>query len=382
MAEKHILIIAGEASGDINAGNLAKALFESRPGLNISGIGGDCMRKAGVRIYYDIKNFSVIGLFDVLKKLPKFINLKNFILKKIKEEKPCAIILVDFSGFNLRLAKSINKKIPVIYYVSPQVWASREGRIRTIKKYIDKMIVIFAFEKEFYKRHGIDADFVGHPLLDKPKPALAKEEFINKYGLLPDRTNILLLPGSRKSEVSNILPVMAETAALIKQALPESQFIIGKSANVEQGIFEKTLKRFSGIDFKIIEGKTFDCLNIADFSLVASGTATLETAVMQKPFVVIYKMGMLNYLLYRPQVKVPYIGMVNIVAGKKLVPEFIQNNARAKVIADYVVYTLGKTDLLNQIRADLSQVKSLLGEPGASKRAAKIIGTVLFENRP
>ncbi|MDD5236356.1 MAG: lipid-A-disaccharide synthase [Candidatus Omnitrophica bacterium] len=369
--EKQILIIAGEPSGDLNAGNLTAAIKNIDPTIRISGLGGEYMRRAGAETYFDIKDFAVMGLFDVLKKLPKFIALKNFFLKKIKEENFSAVIFVDFSGFNLRLAKALDKKIPTIYYVSPQVWASRPGRCETIRKYISKMIVIFKFEKEFYKKHGIAVDFVGHPLLDIAKPTLAKEEFMKRYGLAADKINILLMPGSRKSEVLNILPIMLEACRLIKKETA-AQFVIAKPTNLEQALYAEILKN-SGIDFKIIEGLTYDCLNIAHFCLVASGTATLETAIMQKPFVVIYKMGALNYLLYRPQVKVPYIGMVNIVAGKKIIPEFIQNNAQPKPIADYLLHTLHNPAMLSEINKNLSAVKASLGEPGASKRAAKII---------
>ena len=202
MAEiKHIFIICGEASGDLNAASLAKAILQISPETKISGVGGILLRQTPATIYRDIKDLSVIGLFDVLKKLPGFFSLQKLILDKIKEEKPDAIILVDFSGFNLRLAKKINKTIPVIYYVSPQVWASRPGRVKTIKKYIHKMLVLFKFEEEFYKRYGIDVTFVGHPLLDIVGPTMEEKEFLNKFGLLEAKTTITLLPGSRKQEI-------------------------------------------------------------------------------------------------------------------------------------------------------------------------------------
>ncbi|MCM8762867.1 MAG: lipid-A-disaccharide synthase [Candidatus Omnitrophica bacterium] len=372
MAEKQILIIAGEPSGDLNASYLVNAIKEIKPEIKICGIGGELMRQAGVETYADIKDFAVLGLFDVLKKLPKFIALKNFILKKIREEKFDALILVDFSGFNLRLAKAINKRLPTIYYVSPQVWASRRGRMGTIQKYISKMIVLFKFEKDFYKQYGMEVDFVGHPLLDIVKPTQTKEEFLKKYGISLEKKCILLMPGSRKSEILNILPVMKQVAFLLKRQLPEVEFLIAKPKNLELALYKEILKD-AGLDFKIIEGLPYDCLNASDFCLVASGTATLETAIMQKPFVIIYKMGTLNYLLYRPQVKLPFIGMVNIVAGKRIIPEFIQTRARPKLIADYVVHTLNNPARLTQITQNLAQIKILLGEPGASKRAAKII---------
>ena len=373
MAEiKHIFIICGEASGDLHAGNLAKRILEINPDIRISGIGGAFMRKSGASIYCDIKDLAVIGFFDVLKKLPEFFALKKLILEKIKEEKPDAIILVDFSGFNLRLAKEIKKTIPTIYYISPQVWASRPGRVKTIRSYVHKMLVLFKFEEEFYRRYGIDATFVGHPLLDIVGPTMEKKEFLNKFGLSESKTTIAILPGSRKQEIKNILPVMLEASILINKNMANAQFVLAKSPQVDPDIYNRIISR-ANMDLKIIEGKTYDCLNIADFCLVASGTATLETAIMQRPFVVIYKMNLLNYLLYRPQVKVPYIGMVNIVAGRKIVPEFIQFKAHPKKISEQVLKILQNPTLIEQMKNDLDLVKSLLGEKGASLRAAQII---------
>ncbi|MDP3731905.1 MAG: lipid-A-disaccharide synthase [Candidatus Omnitrophota bacterium] len=384
----HIFIICGEPSGDLNAANLAKAILQINPKIKISGVGGTLLRQAPAVIYQDIKDLAVIGLFDVLKKLPKFFSLQKLILEKIKEEKPDAIILVDFSGFNLRLAKkinpsttlridgepsrTINKALPVIYYVSPQVWASRPGRIETIKGYIHKMIVLFKFEEEFYKKRGVGVDFVGHPLLDIVKPVMDKKEFLNKFNLSDSKTTIALLPGSRKQEIENILPIMLKTSLLINQKIKNAQFLIVKPPQVGLDIYKRIISGVN-IDLKIIEGKTYDCLNIADFCLVASGTATLETAIMQRPFVIIYKMNLLNYFLYRPQVKVPYIGMVNIVAGRKIVPEFIQFGASPNKISEQVLEILQNPARIEQIKNSLAQVKSSLGEKGAGLRAAQII---------
>jgi lipid-A-disaccharide synthase len=376
MAQKHILIICGEASGDLNAANLAQKILEINPDIKISGVGGALLRQAGAKILYDIKDLSVIGLFDVLKKLPKFLALKNFILRKIKEDAPDVIIFVDFSGFNLRLAKKINNAIPTIYYISPQVWASRPGRIKTIKKYITRMIVLFKFEQEFYKKYGVDADFTGHPLLDIVKPTLETKEFLNEFNLSSLRAVIALLPGSRKQEIKNILPVMLKTSYLIEKKLKGAQFLIAKSPQVDWDVYNRITQGIN-LDLKIAEGKTYDCLNTADFCMVASGTATLETAIMQKPFVIVYKMDLLNYLLYRPQVKLPYIGMVNIVAGRKIIPEFIQFRARPDRIAHEVLKILKNPSQIEQMKTGLSQIKSLLGEKGASLRAAQIVLTFL-----
>lgn len=369
---KHILLICGEASGDMHAAQLSRQLRLLSPGIRISAVGGPLLREAGADIICDIRGLSVLGLFDVIRKLPRFFALKDMLLRKVREEKPDAVILVDFSGFNLRFARAVNNQAPVIYYVSPQVWASRPGRIETIRRHIRKMIVIFKFEEEMYRRRGVDAVWVGHPLLDAVKPTMSREECFRETGLSPDTTTIALLPGSRKQEINHILPVMLAACRLMRGRNADLQFIIAKSPHLDSAIYDKIL-RTAAIDARMLEGKTRDCLNIADFCLVASGTATLETAIMQKPFVIIYKMGLLNYLLYRPQVRIPYIGMVNIAAGRKIIPEFIQFNATPRRIADEAVSILRNPAELNRIQQDLAAVRASLGETGAAGRAAKIL---------
>ncbi|MDI6605897.1 MAG: lipid-A-disaccharide synthase [Candidatus Omnitrophota bacterium] len=376
--EKNILIVCGEPSGDLNAADLVKGIKQIYPDIKISGVGGELLRKAGANIYCDIKDLAVLGLFDALKKLSFFFALKNFLMRKIKAEKPDAVILVDFSGFNLRLAKEINNSVPVIYYISPQVWASRVGRINSIKKYVSKMIVLFKFEEKFYKKHGIVADFVGHPLLDIVKPSMGKKELLDSLKFKDSRPTIALLPGSRRAEIKKILPVMLESAKVMRRKLLGGvQFLIAKAPQVEWDIYNRIVAKTTRLDLKIVEGKTYDCLNAADFALVASGTATLETLIMQKPFVIIYKLGLLNYLLYLPQVRIPHIGMVNILSGKKIIPEFIQYAARPRKIAREVVAILKNPSRLEEMKKELARAKPLLGEPGASLRAAHSIVSFL-----
>lgn len=372
MGQKHIFIICGEPSGDLHAANLAKEILKIDPQVKISGVGGQLLREAGARLYCDISELAVIGLFDVLKKLPRFFSLKKMILEKIRLERPAAIILVDFSGFNLRLAKAINKQIKVIYYVSPQLWASRPGRIGSIKNSVDKMIVFFRFEEKLYREHSVDVSFVGHPLLDIVAPTMDKDRFLRNYGLVLGKTTIALLPGSRKQEIRNILPVMLKSARIIKDSLGNTQFLIAKPVHLENDIFLDCI-RDAGIEAKIIEDKTYDCLSVSDFALVASGTATLETAIIGIPFFIIYKMNLLNYLLYRPQVRIPFIGIVNIIAQKKIVPEYIQFNADPREIAQAAIRLLSDREAAEEIRRQLSLVKGSLGEKGAGNRAAKIV---------
>jgi len=376
MEKKHILIVCGEPSGDLHAANLVEQIKKLEPRIKISGVGGEFMRQTGANLYCGIENLSAIGLFDALGKLPRFIALKKLILNKIGQDKPAAVILVDFSGFNLRLAKAINRRLPIIYYISPQVWASRPGRLKTIKKYVSKMIVFFKFEKELFNKHGIDVDFVGHPLLDIVKPTLEKEEFIKKFHIYCSRPTIALLPGSRKEEIERMLPLMLKAASIILKESSTAQFLIVKSPQVGWEVFHPITHPFK-INMKVIEGQPYDCLNIADFCIVASGTATLETAIMQKPLLIIYKTSLLNYLLYRPLVRIPYIGIVNIIARKKIIPELIQFRVTPDKIAKATMEIISNQTYLQQIRNELASVKSSLGEEGAVSRAAKIIISLL-----
>ncbi|MDP2928036.1 MAG: lipid-A-disaccharide synthase [Candidatus Omnitrophota bacterium] len=369
---RNIFIICGEPSGDLLAGNLVAAIQKLDPQIKFWGVGGLQLAKTGAEIFCNINELSVMGFFDVLKKLPRFLKLKKIILEKIYTDKPDCLILVDFSGFNLRLAQAINKRIPVIYYVSPQIWASREGRINCIKKFISLILVLFKFEEEFYRQRQIQAACVGHPLIDLVNPSSEQQNFLDSFGINPAKKIIALLPGSRKQEVRLILPLMLKTAQLINKVIPKTQFIIAKSPNLDTQIYLNECKNIA-LDLKIVNDRTYDCLNIAQASLVCSGTATLEAAIIAKPFVIVYKTNLFNYLLYRPQIKIPYIGMVNIVAGKIVVPEFIQFGARPKMIAKSIIELLGNPLSANRMSQDLKTVKDSLGDPGAAGRAAKLI---------
>ncbi len=379
--EKKIILVCGEPSGDLQAGLLVSKLKELDKGIRVFAVGGENLRRAGAEIFQDIKGLSVLGLFDVLKKIGVFKKLMNTVLDKIEQVKPDAVVLVDFSGFNLRLAKNINKRYPVIYYISPQVWASRPGRVEIIRKFIDKLIVIFKFEQDFYQKFGIEAEFVGHPLLDIVQPSISQKEARKEFGLKEVALVFALLPGSRPSEVKRILPVMLKSARLIQKEIPNAQFIISKPSFLDNSLYTKLINNPSlrgaqrrsnpNLEIKLIEGRQYDCLNAADFVLVCSGTATLETAIMQKPNIIIYKMGLLNYLLYRPLVKVPFIGMENIVAGKMLAPEFIQFRARPKFIAEKALEIFNNQKLLEGLKEDFADLRLKLGPPGAPLRAAQ-----------
>jgi len=378
--QTNLMIICGEPSGDLHAANLAKELLRINHRITIQAVGGSALRQCGAQVFSDIKDFTALGFFDVIRKLPRFLTLQRKILRKIDKTNPAAIILVDFSGFNLRLAKKINKRIPVIYYISPQVWASRPGRLNSIKRYVNKLIVIFEFERDFYKKHGIEAEFAGgHPLLDIVKPTMPKRDFFETFGLNQSELTIALLPGSRQQEIKHILPVMLGAASIISKQKPGTQFIVAKSAQLDNGLYRDIIRNFK-VDVKVVDAMTYDCLEAADFCLITSGTATLEAAIMQKPFLIIYKMGILNYLLYRPQVKIPRIGIVNIISGKDMIPEFIQFNALPSSIAAGALKFLNQPAELKKMAADLAWFRSLLGKNGSAVRSAGIIADFINKN--
>jgi len=370
---KRIMIIAGESSGDFHSALLIQALKEINPDLNICGMGGERMRQAGAEILFDIRELSIIGFTGVLTNFTKIQRRFNQLLAKIDQLRPEAVILVDYPGFNLKLAKEVKKrKIPVIYYISPQIWAWWKGRIKQIERSVDKMIVIFKFEQALYQDYGINVSFVGHPLLDIAQVTTSKDEFLNKLGLPDQNLTIALMPGSRKMEVERILPVLLESARIIKEKLPQAQFAVLKAADLPKEIFVAELKKYN-LPIVLCENQTYNLLNASSFALVASGTATLETAIMQTPMVVVYKVSFLNWLIAKSLIKVPFIGLVNVVAGKLIVPEFIQHQAKPTLIAQCVLEILNNPSSLTNVKNELKAVREALGTAGASKRAAAAI---------
>ena len=373
MAEKKILIVAGEASSDLHAANLIREIKALDPKIKFFGLGGEKMRQAGAQIYYDLVELAVVGFFEVIKNLKKFKEIFNLILNKTDLIHPDLAILVDYPGFNLRLAKQLKKRqIPVIYYISPQIWAWGRNRTKTIKRLINKMLVFFKFEEELYKKEEIPVSFVGHPLLDTARPTLMKEEIFNKFHIRPTRFTITLLPGSRLREVKAHLPIMLETAHLIHKELAEVQFLILRTSTVKEEIYNKILAPYK-LPLHLLTDITYDGLAYCDFAIVASGTATLETAILGIPMAIIYKVSFLTWLYLKAMIKIPYIGMVNIIANEMIVPEFIQYNAKPRKIANYAIRTLTHEEEHNRIKQLLFKVKSRLGEPNATQRAAREI---------
>ena len=367
------MIIAGEASGDLQAAYLIKSLKTINPHIEFFGLGSKKMQEQGVKTIYDMSQLAVVGFFEVIKLLGAFKKIFAKLTALLDSGRPDAVILVDYPGFNLRFAKVAKEKnIPVIYYISPKIWAWGRGRIAEIKKYVDKMIVIFGFEENLYKEAGVKVSFVGHHFLDIVKPEWKKEETIKHLHLSHLSVKIALLPGSREKEIIQHLPVMLKACQYIKKGLPNAEFILSRRKELNPMLYNKIIKR-SKIKPHSLDDRPYEIMDTADLVIVSSGSATLETAIMEKPMVIVYKTSLLTWLLASNLVKIPNIGLVNVVANKRMVPELVQFNATPQNIARKSLNILNDKKLYHEIKENLRQVKAKLGEPGAADRAAHII---------
>ncbi len=367
------MIIAGEASGDMRAAGLARALKTLAPSIGLSGVGGQHMRDAGVDCFTDITELAVIGIVEVLKNLGRIKKVFYDILQRVDANKPDAVILVDYPGFNLRLARELKKRgIKVIYYISPQVWAWKEGRVHLIKQVVDRMIVLFPFEADTYAKYGMKVDYVGHPLVDEVKINRNQDEILKSLGLSVHKTTIGLMPGSRAKEVQRHLPLMLDVAQKLFDNNHERQFILLRASTIPLDLITQQMFLYKHLPLKIYDGSTYDGINAMNAAMVASGTATLETALLKKPMVIIYKTSWLTYAIAKMVIKIPYIGLVNVVAGKKIVEEFIQNDANVHNVANGMESALHNQHLIDA----LEKIRTQLGEGGASQRAAEIVLTV------
>jgi lipid-A-disaccharide synthase len=369
----HIMLVAGEASGDLFGSYLAQELNALDPNLTLSGIGGIQMKKAGVKIEADLTKMAMIGVTEVIKHYFTLKDVFNSFLKKIKEQRPQAVILIDFPGFNLRLAKEIKALgIKVIYYISPKVWAWNEQRVAAIKRHVDLMLVVFPFEKDFYAKFDYAVTFVGHPLMDQMKVETSKPEFLETNGLDDDKLTLGLLPGSRRGEIERLLPVMLQTASVLSKEFPQLQFLLPQAPTIDRTLLDQYIQP-SGLPIKIIENQTYDCINACDICLVASGTATLETALLEKPMVVVYKTSLVTWLIGKNVVKIPRISLVNIMAGKCVVPELLQFQATAPRLAKALKDIFTDDKRRDEMKAELRSIKKSFGTQKASQRAAQEI---------
>ncbi|MHB1286338.1 MAG: lipid-A-disaccharide synthase [Leptospirales bacterium] len=374
---KKLLIVAGEPSGDQHGAHLLSAMKELEPSLRVWSVGGDRLKAAGSEQIVPLTELSVMGAVEVFKKAARIIKVWKTILRTVDSEKIGTVILIDFPDFNLRLAKALKKKgLMVLYYVSPQVWAWRKGRIKTIRKYVDHIFVLFPFEKDLYEQSGIPVTFVGHPLLDEPFPLKSPEEIAqNFFPEHPAAVFILgLLPGSRESELTRLYPRMLKALDLLLPEFPDLRVIVPQAPGLDDTLFEAFEKEYpwSGDPnrFRRIKGQFREGVKACDLVVLASGTATLETALLGVPMVIVYVMNTLTYLLARALIRVPAIGMVNLIAGRIVMPELIQDNASPSSIRDQVRELLTHSGTLDQMKRELETVRERLGVPGASETIA------------
>ena len=383
MTEKlKIMLVAGEASGDAHGARLVRALRELIPSADFEffGAAGEKMREAGVEPVVNSDNLSIVGLPEIARALPMFWRVFGKLKRAAIERKPDAVVLIDFPDFNLKLAKSLKKQgIRVIYYISPQLWAWRKYRIRTVKNYVDLMIAILPFEKDWYAARGVSrVEYVGNPLAKDVKAGLSREEFCRKYNLDDSKPIIAFLPGSRHKEIVRILPVLLETAALMAEKNQDLQFVIALAANRRTEEVETAIAavREKGVNLPpnlvTVQGETFEALNAADVAAVKSGTTTLETTIIGTPFVLVYKSSKLNYALLRPLISVEHFGLVNLIARRRLVNELIQADFTPEILSAEL-FGLLEPENNRKMRAELSEISETLGHGGASRRAAEAI---------
>ena len=370
--QKKILIVAGETSGDLHGSKVAEALLRLEPELKLWGMGGEHLRRAGVEILIDSSRLAVVGITEVLGRMGSLYRAYRDLKKLIQRREISLLILIDFPDFNLRLARvAKDEGIPVLYYISPQVWAWRSGRTKKIAQRVQKMAVIFPFEVPLYQEAGLEAQFVGHPLMDvlgsQSTPAAATHLQKDWKG----NPLITLLPGSRQKEVVSLLPEMVRAAQIITRRKPEAQFLLALAPAMNFDEIGDFLPR-SGAAITMVEGKTYQAIRAADLVIVASGTATLETAILGKPMVIIYRVSPLSYWVGRAMVKVKWIGLVNIVAERALVPELLQGEMRGERIAEEAFRILDDEKYRKEMIGGLAEVGSRLGNPGAAERVAKM----------
>ena len=368
-----IMLSVGEASGDLHGASLAKALKALQPDISLLGMGGAGMRSAGVDIVYDIADLGVMGIVEVIRNLRKMFRLRDMLTEVMERERPDVLVVIDYPGFNMRLAAVAKRlRIPVVSYISPSVWAWGRGRAKSVAETVTKIAAIFSFEAEVYKQAGADVTFVGHPLLDIVKPHWGKEEATRYFGVNPEYPVVLLLPGSRRHEIDRLLPPMLETAVKISRSIPQCQFYLPVASTISREMIETRLQAYP-VKVQLTDGYTYDLMSVADLALAASGTVTLEAALLQLPCVVMYKTAFLTYLIGKALVRIENISLPNIVAGRRILPEFLQTAVTAENLAAAALPMLLDEKVRQKNRADLAEVRSRLGEPGAVGRVAQLV---------
>jgi lipid-A-disaccharide synthase len=372
------MISCGEASGDLYAAALVDALRASEPHVETFGFGGPRLAAAGADLVGNFLGFSVTGLAEAVSVLPRSWRMIRRLGEAARERRPDVFIAVDFPDFNFRLLPILHGLgVPIVYYVSPQLWAWRPGRLHTIARYVTEMLVIFPFEVEIYERAGVPVTLVGHPLADLAVVRTPRDEWMAQIGLNPARPLVALLPGSRPNEVRRMLPVLAQAAPIIHREVPDVQFVVARAPSLEERLFLPLERlRAASIPIVVVEQAADEAMAAASVVITASGTATVQAAMHGRPMVIVYGVSPLTYAIGRRFVKVPHYGMVNLVAGRRIVPELIQERFTPDHVARETVSLLRDPSRADAMRADLAAVREALGGRGASMRAAQAVWRV------
>jgi lipid-A-disaccharide synthase len=369
------LIVAGEASGDMYGADVARRLFHKFPDCQIYGLGGQRMRNAGVQLEGDISKTAVIGPFEVVSSLASLYRVFRRLAERVETDPPTAAILIDFPDFNLRLGQRVRDAgVPVVYYVSPQVWAWREGRLKQLRRFVNKMLVILPFEEEMYRKAGVDVEFVGHPLVDMVRATKSKEEFCAAYELDPRKPIVALLPGSRRKEVRFILPTLCETAKLISKQKPDTQFVLPMASGLHRRSVEDIIRSQS---ITIVTNDTYNAVRYARAAIVASGTATLETALLGTPEVIVYRISQASWLVGKALLKVRLFGIVNIILGEEVVPELFQERMTPEEVSKITLRLMDDVWVQSRIRGNYEKLRRQLGSGNVSDRVVDAVAKLI-----
>jgi lipid-A-disaccharide synthase len=369
-----IMISCGEPSGDLYAGALATEIRRREPSAEIFGFGGQRFASAGAELIGDFQGISVTGLTEAIRVLPRSFAMLRRLTEAARDRRPDVFVAIDFPDFNFRLMAALHRLgIPVVYYISPQLWAWRAGRMQTMKRFVSKVLVIFPFEEALYRREGVPVEFVGHPLVDLVRVRQPRAALLREHGLNPTAPTVALLPGSRPNELRRIVPAMAASLPLIRARVPAVQFVIAAAPNLPDTLFEPLMVRLKPDPTVLIREQTDDVLAASDVVITASGTATVQAALHERPMVVVYRLSPLTYRLGKPFVRVDTYAMANLVAGTRIVPELIQEEFTAERVAEETIRFLTDDALYARTRDELRLVREKLGEPGASGRAADAV---------
>jgi len=365
---------AGEASGDRLGAGLAEVLRQRRPDIELFGMGGDRMQRAGVRLIQDAHEIAVVGIFEVLSHLPQLRAAMRRMEQSLRGDRPDLVILVDFPDFNLRLARRAARAgVPVVYFVSPQIWAWRQRRIHLIRRLVRRMLVLFPFEVELYREAGVPVSFVGHPLAE-PRPVPSpKVELAARVGLDPQRPIVALMPGSRRGEVSHLLPILLRAAMILQAERPAVQFLVPEASGLPPGWVDKCIAASDVRDVRAHRGDYPELLSICDAGACAAGTASLEAAITGLPMIVVYHMNPLSYAIGRSLVRLENVALPNLVAGRRVVPELLQRECRPEAIARALGGFLDDPDQVQRMREALDEIRRRLGGPGVFERAADAV---------